>query len=117
MAARQQAQKLLREKPAARAAQQRAASLASMAMRQERELLVNVGGGAAKTVRECAGKVYEKDKSYRIWEKGVEPWGWVVGALPPHPRTVDLKVSEMSAFGPPRGCASGSLWVKINKKG
>jgi len=42
MAARQQAQKLLREKPAARAAQQRAASLASMAMRQEGELLVNV---------------------------------------------------------------------------
>ncbi len=38
------------------------------------------------------------------------------GALPPHPRTVDLKVSEMSAFGPPRGCASGSLWVNINKK-
>ncbi len=36
---------------------------------------------------------------------------WLVGALPPHPRTVDLKVSEKSAFGPPRGCASGSLWV------
>ena len=39
-----------------------------------------------------------------------------MGALPPHPRTVDLKVSEMSAFGPPRGCASGSLWVNISKK-
>ena len=39
---------------------------------------------------------------------------WLVGPLPPHPRTVDLKVSEMSAFGPPRGCASGSLRVNIN---
>ena len=49
---------------------------------------------------------------------GVErqaPLGWVVGALPPHPRTVDLKVSKMSAFGPPQGCASGSLWGNINK--
>ena len=46
----------------------------------------------------------------------IRPWGWVVGALPPHPRTVDLKVSEMSAFGHPRGCASGSLWVNISKK-
>jgi hypothetical protein len=49
---------------------------------------------------------------------GMGGWwdGWLVGALPPQPRTVDLKVSEMSAFGPPRGCASGSLWVNINKK-
>ena len=43
----------------------------------------------------------------------IGPWGWVVGALPPHPRNVNLKVSEMSAFGPPRGCASGSLWGNI----
>ena len=45
-----------------------------------------------------------------------EMW-WVVGALPPAPQNVDLKVSEMSAIGPPRGCASGSLWVNIGKKG
>ena len=44
----------------------------------------------------------------------IRPWGWVVGALPPHPRTVDLKVSEMSAFRPPQGCASGSLGNNIN---
>ena len=40
----------------------------------------------------------------------------LAGAPPPHPLNVDLKVSEMSAFGPPQGCASGSLWVNINKK-
>ena len=28
------------------------------------ELLVNVGGGAAKTVGECAGKAYEEKKNY-----------------------------------------------------
>ena len=33
------------------------------------------------------------------------------GGSAPTP-TVDLKVSEKSAFGPPRGCASGSLWQK-----
>ena len=37
----------------------------------------------------------------------------LAGALPPHSRTVDLKVSEMSAFGPPRCCASGSLGNNI----
>jgi hypothetical protein len=39
------------------------------------------------------------------------------GALPPHPRTVDLKVSEMSAFGHPRGCASGSLIDRGHPRG
>ena len=50
----------------------------------------------------------------------IRPWGWVVGAL-----GVDgggsastpskcLKASEKSAFRPPQGCASGSLWANIS---
>ena len=38
----------------------------------------------------------------------------VGGGSDPTPPNFDLKVSEMSALGPPRGCASGSLWVNIN---
>ena len=46
-------------------------------------------------------------------------WGWVVGALPPQPRTVDLKVSEMSAFGLPRVAPHdrcGKILVNVGKK-
>ena len=40
----------------------------------------------------------------------------LAGAPPPHSLNVDLKVSEMSAFRPPQGCASGSLWDNIINK-
>ena len=67
--------------------------------------------GSEQSVQETT--IFEEIENTAFGSEHYSALGWLVGALPPHPRTVDLKVSEMSAFGPPRGCASGSLWVNI----
>ena len=71
------------------------------------------------------GSIGSHWRLFRLWlgekrrigdeiEDPVGPKGeWKWGLCPRTPVFVGLKASEMSAFGPPQGCAFGSLWELI----